>query len=303
MLELKNYYYSTEFSGSSGDNIGRPGYVPVALPEDQNKFLRGDGSWQFVATDNINLGQIPSLSGNWNSVYSYVNSNSADFSGATGPTGEIGPTGATGPAGAPTGPTGNTGATGATGASATEQPYICMQINGSAGLSNTQNFVDNVILWNSIAYENGANRITSFPLVRIINPIFSAGVASCFETSQSGLYSIEMRYASYDMINPSNFMRLRLYKRNFIIPPLAEPGLLGTVVGTLDQGSIDTFENGLASKQGVLTFIWNTDEFIAPTVYHVGAQGVVSAGFPVINNDFGTQPYIIIRRIGNIPQF
>lgn len=242
--------------------------------------------------------------------------------GPTGPTGVagatgIGATGPTGPAGAPTGATGSTGSTGVgltgttgatgpaggptgvTGATGGSKPYICMETNGVIALSNTVNFQDNVILWNSIKFENTENIIGTTPLVRVITPEFSLNVASCFKTSQQGLYTIELKYASYDMLNTSNFMRIRLYKHSNIIPPLADQGFLNgtTLIGTLDQGFIDTFENGFACKQGKLTFIWYTNEYIAATVYHTGAVGPNSRGFPVTNNDFGTQPYIFIRRI------
>ena len=245
--------------------------------------------------------------------------------GPTGPTGVagatgIGPTGPTGPAGAPTGPTGPTGSTGSTGVGSTgttgatgpaggptgatgatggSKPYICMEINSSSGLVNTLNFQDNVILWNHIKFENNENIISNNPTVRVISPEFSNGVATCFTTSQAGLYSIELKYASYDMLDTSDFMRIRLYRHNQIFPVLANQGYLNgtTLLGTLDQGFIDTFENGFACKQGKLTFIWSNNQYIAATVYHTGAVGPNSRGFPVTNNDFGTQPYIFIRRI------
>lgn len=221
----------------------------------------------------------------------------ATGSGTTGPTGGTGPTG---PSGAPTGPT---GATGPTGPASASQPYICMEINGVFGMVNTTNLQDNVILWNNIKFENVANIISSNPTIRVIEPIFSGGAASCFSTTQAGLYSIELKYASYDMLDTSDFMRLRLYRSNNIIPALVDQSFLNglTLLGTLDQGFIDTFENGLACKQGELTFIWNTNQYIAATVYHTGASGPQSRGFPVTNNDFGTQPYITIRRIANWP--
>ena len=251
------------------------------------------------------------LTGNLNVIGSITSNGQPVGGGITGPTGATGlagptgagptgATGATGPAGAPTGPTGNTGPTGPASA---DQPYICMEINGSSGLVNTLNFQDNVILWNNIKFENNQNIISNNPTVRVISPEFSSGVATCFTTSQAGLYSIELKYASYDMLDTSDFMRIRLYRHNQVFPILADQGYLNgtTLLGILDQGFIDTFENGFACKQGKLTFLWSNNQYIAATVYHTGASGPQSRGFPVTNNNLGTQPYITIRRIAGWP--
>jgi hypothetical protein len=77
MIDLNKYYISSTFQGASGGLQGRAGYVPQALSADGFKFLRGDGTWQVVATD---LGDIPSLSGTWQSTYETVSALSAQWS-------------------------------------------------------------------------------------------------------------------------------------------------------------------------------------------------------------------------------
>jgi hypothetical protein len=74
MIDLNKYYISTTYQGASGGSEGRSGFVPKALSAEELKFLRGDGTWQTVNTD---LGDIPSLSANWNSTYTTVQSNSS----------------------------------------------------------------------------------------------------------------------------------------------------------------------------------------------------------------------------------
>jgi hypothetical protein len=221
----------------------------------------------------------------------------ATGSGSTGPTGPtgpsggpIGPTGPTGPSGGPIGPTGPTGP-------ASTQPYFSWYINNNVGLTNTPNGSENVIFWNSFRFENSANLGIGSP--RIISAVIGGGVASNFLTTQPGLYNVEIRYASYDMIDTTDFMRIRLWKNDIQFFTGGLFFLPENLIGTVDQGPIGTTVNGEASKQGSLTFRWNPDEYLAATVMHTGAQGFNLAGYPVYNNDFGTQPYIIIRRIGD----
>jgi hypothetical protein len=214
--------------------------------------------------------------------------------GITGSTGVTGSTGATGPAGAPTGPTGSTGATGPS----SEQTYISYYINNNIGLSNTANGPENVIPWNTFRFEN-ANYPSGDPGPRMISPVFTNSVATNFLTTQAGLYNVEIRYASYDMTNATNFMRIRLYKANTQLNTGSFLFIPQNLIGTVDQGFIGTTGNGEASKQGSLTFRWFPNEYLAATVMHVGAQGINPAGYPVYNNDLGVQPYIIIKKVGD----
>lgn len=241
------------------------------------------------------------LTGSLNVIGSITSNGQPVGGGITGPTGAtgvvgptgIGPTGATGatgPAGAPTGPTGNTGPTGP----ASTQPFLSYYINNNINLTNIGNGQDTVILWNSSRYQNFANQSGVFGgIIRFEND-------GNFTTQQQGLYNVEVRFSSYDMTDATDFMRVRLYKAPnkiftggiYIFPQY--------LVGTVDQGQIGTTTNGEASKQGSLTFMWLPNEYLAATVYIVGAQGPVNAaGYPVYNNDLGVQPYIIIRRIAD----
>jgi hypothetical protein len=241
------------------------------------------------------------LTGNLNVIGSITSNGQPVGGGITGPTGptgitgatgsgSTGPTGPTGPSGGPIGPTGPTGP-------ASTQPYFSWYINNNVGLTNTSNGPENVIVWNSFRVENSSNLCIGGP--RIISAVIGGGVASNFLTTQPGLYNVEIRYASYDMTDATDFMRIRLWKNDIQFFTGGLFFLPENLIGTVDQGPIGTTVNGEASKQGSLTFRWNPDEYLAATVMHTGAQGFNLAGYPVYNNDFGTQPYIIIRRIGD----
>lgn len=242
------------------------------------------------------------LTGNLNVIGSITSNGQpvgGGITGATGPTGitgatgfgSTGATGPTGPSGGPIGPTGPTGPS-------STQTYISYYINNNIGLGNTSNGPENVIPWNTFRFEN-ANYPSGDPGPRMISPVFNNSVVTNFLTTQAGLYNVEIRYASYDMTNATNFMRIRLYKANTQLNTGSFLFIPQNLIGTVDQGFIGTTGNGEASKQGSLTFRWFPNEYLAATVMHVGAQGINPAGYPVYNNDLGVQPYIIIKKVGD----
>lgn len=44
-MKLNTFYSSSEFQGLSGTRVSREGYVPKAEIEDEDKYLKSDGTW------------------------------------------------------------------------------------------------------------------------------------------------------------------------------------------------------------------------------------------------------------------
>jgi hypothetical protein len=249
------------------------------------------------------------LTGNLNVIGSITSNGQPVGGGITGPTGAtgvagptgIGPTGATGatgPAGAPTGPTGNTGPIGPTG-SVPNPRYFGRRIFQNNGLNNTTNGIENIIMWNSFLGEN----IENFQSILRIEPIFDlGGEVRNIRINETALYNIEIQYASYNMVNPNNFMRIRLYKR-FQDLITSQTLNQATLAGVVAQGVISTTGNGEATMKGSLTVQLNAGDYIVATVLHSGANGGNgNQGYPVYDNIFGNLPYIFIRRVSS-PNF
>lgn len=59
MIDLNRYYVASTYQGLSGSQDARSGYVPEALPGDEDKFLKSDGTWgddkEFVLAMSIGL--------------------------------------------------------------------------------------------------------------------------------------------------------------------------------------------------------------------------------------------------------
>ena len=213
--------------------------------------------------------------------------------GATGPSGgPIGPTGSTGPMGStgnigptgnngstgdigPTGPQGDIGPTGPGGASNLQSCKI--NINGTSGLSNTNNGVDFLVPFNNTVYNTSpGDFIVSGSKIQIVN---------------SGRYIIYGRYSSYDMTSGTNFLRIITSTSNL------NTGV-GTKIEQLDVGYIGTSFNGEATKQGSHIYVASAGEWIGLVALHSGASGGGgNQGYPVFDNNFWNQPYLEILKL------
>jgi hypothetical protein len=223
--------------------------------------------------------------------------------GPAGPEGPEGPQGQTGPEG-PEGPQGHAGVRGDMGpigptGSVPNPRYFGRRIFQNNGLNNTTNGIENIIMWNSFLGEN----IENFQSILRIEPIFDlGGEVRNIRINETALYNIEIQYASYNMVNPNNFMRIRLYKR-FQDLITSQTLNQATLAGVVAQGVISTTGNGEATMKGSLTVQLNAGDYIVATVLHSGANGGNgNQGYPVYDNIFGNLPYIFIRRVSS-PNF
>ena len=159
-------------------------------------------------------------------------------------------------------------------------PICRIAITGNTGLSNTNNSVDFLALYNGEVYNTDPTEfIRQNSKIQIVN---------------SGRYMIRARYSSYDMVGGNNFLRLAA-----ITASTSSNGDLGTKLEYLDQGFIGTTGNGEASKMGSTIYNASGGEWIGVVVLHGGATGGSgSQGYPVFDNSLFNQPYLEIIKIG-----
>ena len=161
-------------------------------------------------------------------------------------------------------------------------PSCRININGTSGLSNTNNGVNFLVLFNNIVYNTSqSDFIVSNSKIQIVN---------------SGRYMIIGRYSSYDMIVDTNFLRVGV-----LTSTTSSNGDLGTTIEYLDTGFIGTTLGGEASKGGTMIFNASGGEWIGLNALHSGAigGGGGNQGYPVYDNSFFNQPYLEIIKIGN----
>ena len=159
-------------------------------------------------------------------------------------------------------------------------PICRIAITGNTGLSNTNNGVDFLALYNGEVYNTDPTEfIRQNSKIQIVN---------------SGRYMIRARYSSYDMVGNTNFLRLAA-----ISASTSNNADLGTKLEYLDQGFIGTTGSGEASKMGSTIYNASGGEWIGVVVLHGGATGGSGAqGYPVYDNTLFNQPYLEIIKIG-----
>jgi hypothetical protein len=170
---------------------------------------------------------------------------------------------------------------------ATSAAVVRMVIQGTAGLTNTNNSTDTIIPFNTLQVMTDSN-------------VISASTANENVLIQEpGLYHFSARYASFDMTNGSNFMRVQLRSSTSGVITNAAGG---TLLRAVEQGAIGTGGNGEATKQGSdFIYITTAPTWIVATFLHSGATGGNgSQGFPVNDNTLGNQPQLTIMKVRDI---
>ena len=153
-----------------------------------------------------------------------------------------------------------------------------INIDGTAGLSNTQNGVDFLAPYNSTVWNDSTTDFTPTGSKILVNT--------------AGKYLITARYASYDMADGTDFMRIAVTTSN-------SAAGIGTKLEYLDQGYIGTTINGEATRGGSGVFEIAAGEYIGIAAYHTGANGgpFGNDGYPVSDNTHYNQPYLEIVKL------
>lgn len=163
------------------------------------------------------------------------------------------------------------------------------QINGSGGLFNTYNGVEYIIPWNVVSYQTNSSVIEAD---NILNNMV---------IKQTGLYLMDIRYASYDLNNPT-VATLRVTLRGQFSTPITTT-LGGSLIETIGDGIVGTSVNGYAQKRGTLLLRVNTvPYYIAATFLHTNGTAVLTnpaglGAYPVFENSTGTEPYFTVIKV------
>ena len=158
-------------------------------------------------------------------------------------------------------------------------PSCKININSNTGLSNTNNGVLFLSLFNNTVYNTSpSNFVITNSKIQIVN---------------SGRYLILGRYSSYDMLDGTDFLSVG------VLSAATSGNLdLGTTIENLDKGYIGTTINGEASKSGSMLYVASGGEWIGLNALHGGASGGSGTqGYPVFNNLLFNQPYLEIIKI------
>lgn len=226
--------------------------------------------------------------------------------GATGPVGIIGPTGATGPVGP----------------SPSVAPLLFLRINGTDELFNSDNAKNYKIPWNEILWFDSDLATVGPPVNPLTTVTYLPGSKNICIT-KPGLYSIDARFACYDLLDSTDFLRIRLrsYTAEYLggltqasnIPdPVAGESNFGIplIFSSFAQGPIGTTQNGEAMAAGFTTFRVTQSQiplFLFADFLHVGALWTnpvspfnqIPQSYPVFDNFYGTRPFLVLSLLSD----
>ena len=153
-----------------------------------------------------------------------------------------------------------------------------IDIDGTTGLSNTQNGVDFLVPYNSTVWNDSTTDFTPTGSKILINT--------------TGKYLVVARYSSYDMTVGTDFMRLAVTTSASAID-------LGNKIEYLDIGYIGTTGNGEATKGGSGVFEFVVGDHVGIVALTTGATGgpFGTEGYPVFDNSQYNQPYLEIVKL------
>jgi len=154
-----------------------------------------------------------------------------------------------------------------------------IEIQGTGGLSNTQNGVDFLVLYNHVVWNESLNDFTP--------------TGSKIQINTDGKYLVLARYSSYDMTDAlTDFMRIAVTKSS-------NSTNIGNKIEYLDQGIIQTGFNGEATKAGSGVFEFKAGDFVGIVAFHTGANGgpFGNDGYPVFDNTLYNQPHLEIVKL------
>jgi hypothetical protein len=163
------------------------------------------------------------------------------------------------------------------------------QINGSSGLFNTYNSTEYIVPWNAVSYQTNSSVIEADNTLN--NMIIK----------QTGLYLIDIRYASYDLNTPTTATLRLTLRGQFTIPITTTVG--GSLIETIGDGIVGTSLNGYAQKRGTLLLRVNTvPYYIVATFVHTGGTAALinptgTGAYPVFENSTGTEPYFTVIKV------
>lgn len=192
-------------------------------------------------------------------------------------------------------------------------PLLFLKIqNNTGGLFDSPDGNNYIIPWNYIEWYDP-------DLVQIDGTLNSSKIISYDPTNRNlyfstpGIYNIDLRYSTFNLIETNDFLRARLRSSDSLIlnslptnppnPPttqLPDPPAGPEVLAAFAQGLIGTSFNGEAMQAGFTTFRIDSPKYIVADFLHVGAFNTntnLSRGFPVFNNVYGNQPFMFVTLV------
>jgi hypothetical protein len=188
-------------------------------------------------------------------------------------------------------------------------PLLFLDIETNNGLFDTNDSTNYKIPWNRVRWvDNEYTAISS--TVDITKTVTYNSTNKNIYIKETGIYNVDLRYGSFNMIDSTDFLRARLRSSTTPIegglstnPPNPPAGGLDQnidVLAAFAQGPIGVTQNGEAMCAGFTTFYITEPLYVVADFLHFGAFNTATSlarGFPVFNNTFGNRPFLFLTKV------
>jgi hypothetical protein len=188
-------------------------------------------------------------------------------------------------------------------------PLLYLDINTDSELFDSNDSTNYKIPWNRVRWVNQKYTAISSTIDNTKYVTYNSLNKNIY-IKESGIYNVDLRFGSFNMIDPNDFLRARLRSSPSPIegglstnppnPPSAGLSEGLNVLSAFAQGPIGVTQNGEAMCAGFTTLYLPDPIYITADFLHFGAFNISNGqnrGFPVFNNVFGNRPFLFLSKI------
>jgi hypothetical protein len=188
-------------------------------------------------------------------------------------------------------------------------PLLYLDINTDSELFDSNDSTNYKIPWNRVRWFNSKYTVISSTIDSTKYITYNPTNKNIY-IKESGIYNVDLRFGSFNMIDANDFLRARLRSSENPIggglstnppnpPSQGLPDNLN-ILSAFAQGPIGVTQNGEAMCAGFTTLYLPDPIYITADFLHFGAFNTVTTlnrGFPVFNNVFGNRPFLFLSKI------
>jgi hypothetical protein len=188
-------------------------------------------------------------------------------------------------------------------------PLLYLDINTDSELFDSNDSTNYKIPWNRVRWFNTELTTISSTINTTKAVTYNPNNKNIY-VREPGIYNVDLRFGSFNMIDSNDFLRARLRSAASPIegglstgpPNPPSEGLPGNlnVLASFAQGPIGVTQNGEAMCAGFTTLYLPDPIYIIADFLHFGAfnsSTSLNRGFPVFNNVFGNRPFLFLSKI------
>jgi len=191
-------------------------------------------------------------------------------------------------------------------------PLLYLDINTNSELFDSNDSTNYKIPWNRVRWFDSKYTTISSTIDNTKYLTYNT-INKNIYIREPGIYNVDLRFGSFNMIDSNDFLRARLRSSDTPIegglatnpPNPPSEGLSNSlnVLSAFAQGPIGVTQNGEAMCAGFTTLYLPEPIYITADFLHFGAFNTsngLNRGFPVFNNIFGNRPFLFLSKLTSL---